>query len=134
MNLTIEHNIFIYFGVMTVLVLIVSFCLSYWCLKGKEKGDLKKIGVVKEMVEKMMEMFKCCFVLNVGYRLRESEQKVRTCSCDISKNIFFCNKITNHQTLKNCLYQPPVQFCINLVIMVYADSSIKKKCTRICAT
>ena len=83
MDLIIEHDIFIYLGVLTVLVLIVSFCLSYWRLKGKEMGDLKKIGMVKEMVEKMMEIFKCCFVLRVGFRERESEPEVWTCSCDI---------------------------------------------------
>ena len=71
MDLTIDPDIFIYLGVLTVLVLIVSFCLSYWCLKGKEMGDVNKMemaGMVKEMVEKRVEMFRCCFVLSVGYR------------------------------------------------------------------
>ena len=49
-------------------------------------GDVNKMemaGMVKEMVEKRVEMFRCCFVLSVGYRERDSEPEVWTCSCDI---------------------------------------------------
>ena len=82
MVLVVDHAIFIYLGIFTVMALIVSFCLSYWCLKGKEMRNItkmEKIGMLKEMVE----VFKCCIVHSVGYSEKEPSPMVWTCSCDL---------------------------------------------------
>ena len=86
MDLTVDPTIFIYLGIFTFVALIVSFCLSYWCLKGAEIRKLSKTGntnLVKEVAVKMVEMFKCCFVLSFGYRESDPVPTVWSCSCDV---------------------------------------------------
>ena len=83
MDLTVDYIVFVYLGVFAFVVLLVTFCLTWWCLKGntkRSKVHVESIG----MVEEMAKMFKCLIVERVGYRDTDDPTPVVwSCSCDL---------------------------------------------------